>query len=66
MFLDEIRKKKQKLSPRSLFNCLIFIYSILVIPIDDLPERQVGYGFGLVDKENVPKPAYLKVFTNYF
>ena len=60
-FLDEIRKKQ-----KSLYYCLIFIYSILVIPIDDLPERQVGYGFGLVDKENVPKPAYLKVFTNYF
>ena len=32
-----------------------------VIPLDDLPELQVGYGFGLVDKENIPKPAYLKV-----
>lgn len=31
-----------------------------VIPLDDLPELQVGYGFGLVDKENIPKPAYLK------
>ena len=32
-----------------------------MIPLDDLPELQVGYGFGLVDKENIPKPAYLKV-----
>ena len=31
-----------------------------MIPLDDLPELQVGYGFGLVDKETVPKPAYLK------
>ena len=31
-----------------------------MIPLDDLPELQVGYGFGLVDKENIPKPAYLK------
>jgi len=34
--------------------------SSTVIPLDDLPELQVGYGFGLVDKENIPKPAYLK------
>jgi len=39
---------------------LMIPVSSTVIPIDDLPERQVGYGFGLVDKENVPKPAYLK------
>ena len=32
-----------------------------MIPLDDLPELQVGYGFGLVDKENIPKPTYLKV-----
>ena len=34
---------------------------ILVIPLEDLPELQVGYGFGLVDKEKVPKPDFLKV-----
>ena len=32
-----------------------------MIPLEDLPELQVGYGFGLVDKENVPKPDFLKV-----
>ena len=40
---------------------LALIVLILVIPLDDLPELQVGYGFGLVDKDKVPKPAYLKV-----
>merc|ERR1712150_18739 len=34
--------------------------SSTVIPLEDLPELQVGYGFGLVDKENVPKPDFLK------
>merc|ERR1711893_366277 len=34
--------------------------SSTVIPLDDLPELQVGYGFGLVDRDKVPKPAYLK------
>ena len=35
-----------------------------VIPLDDLPELKVGYGFGLVDKETLPKPTYLKVIYN--
>merc|ERR1712099_126196 len=30
--------------------------SSTVIPLEDLPELQVGYGFGLVDKNKVPKP----------
>merc|ERR1712062_941310 len=34
--------------------------SSTVIPLEDLPELQVGYGFGLVDKENVPNPDFLK------
>merc|ERR1712066_221593 len=34
--------------------------SSTVIPLEDLPELQVGYGFGLVDKEKVPKPHFLK------
>merc|ERR1711874_526585 len=34
--------------------------SSTVIPLEDLPELQVGYGFGLVDKEKVPKPDFLK------
>merc|ERR1712189_24815 len=34
--------------------------SSTVIPLDDLPELKVGYGFGLVDKETLPKPTYLK------
>ncbi len=37
-----------------------------VIPLEDLPELQVGFGFGLVDKENVKKPTFLKVsFGNH-
>ena len=39
---------------------------ILVIPLEDLPELQVGYGFGLVDKEKVPKPDFLKVRNKQF
>ena len=31
-----------------------------MIPLDDLPELQVGYGFGLVNKDQIAKPAYLK------
>ena len=31
-----------------------------MIPLDDLPEPQVGYGFGLVNKDQIAKPAYLK------
>merc|ERR1712079_147869 len=34
--------------------------SSTVIPLEDLPELQVGYGFGLVDKNKVPKPDFLK------
>merc|ERR1711936_50109 len=34
--------------------------SSTVIPLEDLPELQVGYGFGLVDKSKVPKPDFLK------
>ena len=34
---------------------------ILVIPLEDLPELQVGFGFGLVDKDHVKKPTFLKV-----
>ena len=33
---------------------------VSVIPLDDLPELQVGYGFGLVNKDQIAKPAYLK------
>merc|ERR1712080_170806 len=29
------------------------------IPLEDLPELQVGFGFGLVDKDKLP-PKYLK------
>ena len=36
---------------------------ISVIPLEDLPELQVGYGFGLVDKDKIPKPDFLKVET---
>ena len=32
-----------------------------MIPLEDLPELQVGFGFGLASKEKVKKPAYLKV-----
>jgi len=31
-----------------------------VIPLDDLPELNVGFGFGLVDRTQVKKPTYLK------
>lgn len=34
--------------------------SSTVIPLDDLPELQVGYGFGLANKEKIAKPAYLE------
>merc|ERR1719410_1248943 len=34
--------------------------SSTVIPLEDLPELQVGYGFGLVDKDKIPKPDFLK------
>merc|ERR1712061_863904 len=34
--------------------------SSTVIPIDDLPEHSVGFGFGLADKERVERPAYPK------
>merc|ERR1712083_584881 len=35
--------------------------SSTVIPLEDLPELQVGFGFGLVDQDKVKKPpAYLK------
>ena len=55
-------------TPCFLFLCLVKLYRILVIPLEDLPELQVGYGFGLVDKENVPKPDFLKVRNkdNYY
>merc|ERR1712080_458925 len=33
--------------------------SSTVIPLEDLPELQVGFGFGLVDKDKLP-PKYLK------
>ena len=39
--------------------CEIFILS--VIPLEDLPEFQVGFGFGVADKDKAKKPAYLKV-----
>eukprot|EP00092_Neocalanus_flemingeri_P006632 GFUD01007155.1.p1 GENE.GFUD01007155.1~~GFUD01007155.1.p1 ORF type:complete len:107 (-),score=41.86 GFUD01007155.1:156-476(-) len=34
--------------------------SSTVIPIEDLPELQVGFGFGVADKDRAKKPAYLK------
>merc|ERR1711971_688436 len=45
---------------RNIAESILTPVSSTVIPLDDLPELQVGYGFGLVDKENIPKPAYLK------
>ena len=35
--------------------------SSTVIPLDDLPELQVGYGFGLANNKKIDKPAYLEV-----
>ena len=32
-----------------------------MIPLEDLPETQVGFGFGLAKGPPVKKPAYLKV-----
>ena len=32
-----------------------------VIPLEDLPELQVGFGFGVASKDKAKKPAYLKV-----
>ena len=32
-----------------------------MIPLEDLPELQVGFGFGIASKDKVKKPAYLKV-----
>ena len=46
---------------KDIFISLFKMILIPVIPLEDLPELQVGYGFGLVDKENVPKPDFLKV-----
>ena len=37
------------------------LYIYLVIPLDDLPEREVGFGFGLVDQHKRVKPTFLKV-----
>jgi hypothetical protein len=37
------------------------LFFVSVIPLEDLPELQVGCGFGLVDKEHVKKPTFLKV-----
>merc|ERR1719277_1070695 len=34
--------------------------SSTVIPLEDLPELQVGYGFGVASKDKAKKPAYLK------
>jgi len=34
--------------------------SSTVIPLEDLPELQVGFGFGIANKDKVKKPAYLK------
>ena len=45
---------------------LMELFLILVIPLEDLPELQVGYGFGLVDKENVPKPDFIKVTSHNY
>jgi hypothetical protein len=44
---------------RKLDLCDKFIFS--VIPLEDLPELQVGFGFGVADKDKAKKPAYLKV-----
>ena len=32
-----------------------------MIPLEDLPETQVGFGFGLAKASPIKKPAYLKV-----
>jgi len=34
--------------------------SSTVIPLDDLPELEVGFGFGLADKTKAKKPNFLK------
>merc|ERR1719153_1804856 len=34
--------------------------SSTVIPLEDLPELTVGFGFGIADKDKPKKPAYLK------
>merc|ERR1712156_628757 len=34
--------------------------SSTVIPLEDLPELQVGFGFGVASKDKAKKPAYLK------
>eukprot|EP00091_Calanus_sinicus_P005097 TRINITY_DN15478_c0_g1_i7.p1 TRINITY_DN15478_c0_g1~~TRINITY_DN15478_c0_g1_i7.p1 ORF type:complete len:139 (-),score=74.67 TRINITY_DN15478_c0_g1_i7:138-509(-) len=34
--------------------------SSTVIPLSDLPELQVGFGFGVADKDKAKKPDYLK------
>jgi len=34
--------------------------SSTVIPLDDLPELEVGFGFGLVNQHKSKKPAFLK------
>merc|ERR1711881_474665 len=34
--------------------------SSTVIPLEDLPELQVGFGFGIASKDKAKKPAYLK------
>merc|ERR1712226_564811 len=34
--------------------------SSTVIPLEDLPETQVGFGFGLAKASPIKKPAYLK------
>ena len=36
-------------------------FLLSVIPLEDLPEFQVGFGFGVADKDKAKKPAYLKV-----
>ena len=36
--------------------------SSTVIPLEELPETQVGFGFGIANKgHHIKKPAYLKV-----
>ena len=38
--------------------------SSTVIPLEELPETQVGFGFGVAKGHPIKKPAYLKVRLN--
>ena len=38
----------------------------LVIPLEDLPELQVGFGFGLVEKDKVKKPTVYPLSNKFW